>query len=61
MDFYNALMCVLLFLRDTCATLLKDTAEEELARIEREHTQTKGNTLANSDRLEAQQLMPPCG
>lgn len=47
MHFYNALMRVLLFLRDARATLLKDAAEEELARIEREHTQTKGNALAN--------------
>lgn len=61
MHFYNALMHVLLFLHDTRATLLKDTVEEELARIEREHTLTKGNPLSNSDRLEAQQLMPPCG
>lgn len=45
MHFYNALMRVLLFLRDTRATLLKDTVEEELARIGREHMQTKGNTL----------------
>lgn len=47
MRFYNALMRVSLFLRNTRAALLKDKGEEELARIEREHTQTKGNTLAN--------------